>query len=121
MDSKKGRSQSSEQLGQQTTELKTYVRIFIRLIGNYFLGNTGESSKPHLVNWQTVCHSKRKGGLGLKQSALMNQAMLAKAGWRLLNHSDGLWSKALSQKYLKGNNCGILLPSIQASTGSSST
>lgn len=77
MDSKKGRSQSSEQLGQQTTELKTYVRIFIRLIGNSFLGNTGESSKPHLVNWQTVCHSKRKGGLGLKQSALMNQAMLA--------------------------------------------
>ncbi|CAL8138061.1 unnamed protein product [Prunus armeniaca] len=44
----------------------------------------------HLVKWDTVCKSKKKGGLGLKQTDLINQSMLAKVGWRLLQHKESL-------------------------------
>ncbi|CAL8995808.1 unnamed protein product [Prunus brigantina] len=37
-------------------------------------------AKIHLVNWDTVCKPKFVGGLGIKNSAWMNQALLAKTG-----------------------------------------
>ncbi|CAL9005467.1 unnamed protein product, partial [Prunus brigantina] len=36
---------------------------------------------------------KGKGGLGFKKTASMNQALLAKIGWRLHSKDNGLWAK----------------------------
>ncbi|CAL9002606.1 unnamed protein product [Prunus brigantina] len=41
------------------------------------------------------------GGLGIKKMAWMNQALLAKFGWRLLQHEQGLWAEVFKAKYLK--------------------
>ena len=35
----------------------------------------------------------------------MNQALLAKAGWRLMHNEEGLWGYLLKHKYLKGDSC----------------
>ncbi|CAL2230547.1 unnamed protein product [Prunus armeniaca] len=55
--------------------------------------------KSHFVyGWlahETVCKSKCVGGLGVKKAAWMNQDLLAKFSWRLLQNDQGLWAKVL--------------------------
>ncbi|CAL8174658.1 unnamed protein product [Prunus armeniaca] len=71
---------------------------------NFLWGHTSNTSKIHLVNWEQVCKPKVAGGLGIKRSSWMNQALLAKTGWRLLQHEQGLWSQVFHAKYLKQQN-----------------
>ncbi|KAI5351228.1 hypothetical protein L3X38_004119 [Prunus dulcis] len=77
-----------------------------KLNKNFLWGHAADKAKVHLVNWETVCKSKCAGGLGVKKAAWMNQALLAKSGWRLLQNDQGLWAKVLKAKYLK--NCDML-------------
>ncbi|KAL5734742.1 hypothetical protein ACOSP7_032603 [Xanthoceras sorbifolium] len=65
-----------------------------------FCSYSGQQKPVHLINWATVCKPKCRGGLGIKQTKLMNQALLAKAGWRILKHDQGVWCKLLRNKYL---------------------
>lgn len=51
------------------------------------------------MSWETVTKSKDNGGLGLCNLELMNEAFLAKLGWRLLHEEDSLWSQVLKSKY----------------------
>ncbi|KAL6140699.1 hypothetical protein ACLB2K_058995 [Fragaria x ananassa] len=44
------------------------------------------------------------GGLGIKRSADMNRAMLAKASWRMTQGDNGLWNKIYQQKYLHSSS-----------------
>ncbi|CAL8098739.1 unnamed protein product [Prunus armeniaca] len=62
---------------------------------------------------------KNKGGLGLKSSANLDQALLAKIGWRIHNNDQGLWVKMFEDKYLKGQS--ILKPSLLCKKDGSST
>ncbi|CAL2241534.1 unnamed protein product [Prunus armeniaca] len=43
---------------------------------------------------------------GIKNFAWMNQAFLAKTGWRLLQREQGLWAQVFNAKYLR--HCDIL-------------
>ncbi|KAL5792680.1 hypothetical protein ACOSP7_001274 [Xanthoceras sorbifolium] len=72
---------------------------------NFLWGHTMDKKSVHLVNWDMVCRPKIQGGLGIKKMKMMNQALLAKAGWRLLQGDGGLWGKMLNRKYL--NNCSV--------------
>ncbi|CAL9006319.1 unnamed protein product [Prunus brigantina] len=60
---------------------------------NFLWGHTADKATIHLVNWETSCKPKIAGGLGIKKMAWMNQALLAKSGWRLLQHEQGLWAE----------------------------
>ncbi|CAL2231440.1 unnamed protein product [Prunus armeniaca] len=60
-----------------------------------------------------------KGGLGFKKSDAMNQALLAKTGWRIQNKDEGLWARIYEAKYLKGTS--ILDPSLLPKQVCSST
>ncbi|CAL8158092.1 unnamed protein product [Prunus armeniaca] len=51
---------------------------------NFLWGHTADKATIHLVNWETFCKPKVVGGLRIKKMAWMNQALLAKSGWRLL-------------------------------------
>ncbi|KAL5760892.1 hypothetical protein ACOSQ2_019730 [Xanthoceras sorbifolium] len=53
---------------------------------------------------QVVCRPKKFGGLGIKKIKEMNQALLAKVGWRLGCDREGLWGNILRSKYLQ-NHC----------------
>ncbi|XP_021826059.1 uncharacterized protein LOC110766949 [Prunus avium] len=68
---------------------------------NFLWGHTADKATIHLVNWETSCKPKTAGGLGIKKMAWMNQALLAKSGWRLLQHEQGLWAEVFKAKYLK--------------------
>ncbi|KAL5762377.1 hypothetical protein ACOSP7_018641 [Xanthoceras sorbifolium] len=53
---------------------------------------------------QTVGETKQRGGLGIKCMRKANQALLAKASWRLMKDEESLWSKVISCKYIKGRS-----------------
>ena len=46
----------------------------------------------------------------------MNLALMAKLGWKLILESDGLWTRILASKYVRGN---INLDKLTKKNGSS--
>lgn len=75
-----------------------------KLNTDFLWGHNEDKAKIHLVKWDSVCKLKSMGGLGLKQTHLMNQALLAKMGWKLLQKDQGLLSRVLHEKCIKSNN-----------------
>ena len=45
---------------------------------DFLWGGGALERKPHLVNWDTVCMDKRKGGLGVRRLSILNGALLCK-------------------------------------------
>lgn len=75
-----------------------------KLNRDFLWGDSNNLKRPHLINWDIVCPPKLLGGLGIKKTEDMNQAMLAKAGWRLFRNDDGLWASIYKHKYLHNSN-----------------
>ncbi|KAF7839728.1 ribonuclease H [Senna tora] len=48
------------------------------LINNFFWGDWGENKTPHLISWNKICRQKEMGGLGLRNTKLVNQAILGR-------------------------------------------
>ncbi|KAL5858823.1 hypothetical protein ACOSQ4_000119 [Xanthoceras sorbifolium] len=93
----------------QTIKLPNDLCCRLDKVNRDFLwGHTVDKKTVHLVNWRTVCTPKGNGGLGIKSTKLMNQSLLAKAGWRILQGDKGVWSQLLTCKYL--NNANLLTP-----------
>lgn len=53
----------------------------------------------HLLNRETLIRPKKLGGVNLKSAKMMNMALLAKLGWRLMSNPGELWCKVLKSKY----------------------
>lgn len=49
--------------------------------------------------WDDLCKPKNVGGLGLRKAKFMNQSLLVKVGWGLINKRDSLWTRTLRSKY----------------------
>ncbi|KAK0586151.1 hypothetical protein LWI29_001876 [Acer saccharum] len=89
----------------QSSKLPNEMCLKIDMLNRNFLwGHSAEDKKIHLIKWDTVCYPKHQGGLGIKKSKKMNQALLAKAGWRLMQNKEGLWGNLLKHKYLRGDS-----------------
>ncbi|RVX06125.1 putative ribonuclease H protein [Vitis vinifera] len=69
--------------------LPSVVRRRLEKIQRDFLWGGGNlERKPHLVRWEVVCLSKKKGGLGVKNLSILNKALLAKWNWRFANERE---------------------------------
>ncbi|XP_031095268.1 uncharacterized protein LOC115999567 [Ipomoea triloba] len=78
----------------QTTALPAgVISEMEQLIRNFLWGSSPNARKCHLVNWDTITKSKSEGGLGLRKLDKMNEAFLAKLGWRLMQNEDSLWTQ----------------------------
>lgn len=53
----------------------------------------------HWVNWNTVCKSREKGGLGVKDIEMMNLALLNKWKWRIMSEQEIVLSNILIIRY----------------------
>ena len=76
------------------------VRLRLEKIQRDFLWGGGALvQKPHLVRGNLVCLEKMKGGLSVRNLALMNIALLSKWNWRFANEIEALWKQVISHKY----------------------
>jgi hypothetical protein len=55
-----------------------------------------------MAKWEMVTRPKDQGGLGIINTRTMNDCLLVKWIWRILQELDGLWFKIIKAKYLEG-------------------
>ena len=66
-----------------------------------FLWGGGDLEKKfHLVNWNTICSSIERGGLGTRDLSLVNKALLGKWVWRFVEEESSYWKDVISLKYM---------------------
>ncbi|XP_062118199.1 uncharacterized protein LOC133831804 [Humulus lupulus] len=61
---------------------------------------TSKHLGPGLVGWETLCKSKKEGGLGLKNVLEWNKAAIGKYIWVVATKQDNLWIKWVHHVYL---------------------
>lgn len=69
----------------------------------FWSGEKGAKGCSSLVNWETVCTPKDKGGLGVLDLRLFNLALMAKWWWRFQFDSQRLWAQLVKFFYYKNN------------------
>uniref|UniRef100_A0A803PTQ2 Reverse transcriptase domain-containing protein n=1 Tax=Cannabis sativa TaxID=3483 RepID=A0A803PTQ2_CANSA len=74
-----------------------------RLCRGFLWGTKDERLKIHMTSWEKVCLPKAYGGLGFKEGAKWNYAMLSKYVWAIMEKKDLLWVKWVNLIYLKDN------------------
>ncbi|KAJ4809267.1 RNA-directed DNA polymerase (reverse transcriptase)-related family protein [Rhynchospora pubera] len=67
-----------------------------------FFWNTGETNKMRMVAWETITKPKQCGGLGLRDTRVLNQAAILRVLWKIASKEfeETLWVRVLSAKYL---------------------
>ena len=81
---------------------------------DFLWGGGALERKPYLVNWDTVCLDKSKGGLGVRRLSIINRALLCKWNRHFANERDNLWKRVISRKFREEEGGGILKRSGRA-------
>eukprot|EP01018_Ginkgo_biloba_P009696 Gb_25173 [translate_table: standard] len=63
--------------------LKKVLESFEKVMRSFLWKGGKEKQRIHLVNWDVVCKSKRRGGLGIRKLEVMAKALGGKQVWRL--------------------------------------
>ena len=70
------------------------------LARRFFWGKVDKPRYMSLLAWEKLVKPIPMGGLGLRDMAVMNKALLLKMLWRLASGSDALWARQVREKYL---------------------
>ena len=76
------------------------VKLRLEKIQRDFLWGGGNLEKKlQLVNWDTVCLSKEKGSLGIRNLSNFNKSLLGKWSWRFAMEDNSTWRCVINLKY----------------------
>nr|XP_025677258.2 uncharacterized protein LOC112777171 isoform X2 [Arachis hypogaea] len=68
-----------------------------------------------LTNWNTVVTPKKFGGLGIRDPACANIALIGKLIWQLFNCPEKFWVQLIFHKFLKTFDTSLFMPPRNAS------
>jgi hypothetical protein len=95
------------------SNVPTYLMGFYHLTNGYHeeLDKEGRSSgmgsktfKYHIAKWGDIAIPKEFGGMGIINTRRMNDCLLVKWIWKIVNNDNSLWCRLLQAKYLKGTD-----------------
>lgn len=69
------------------------------MINNFWWGQRASERKIHWLCWESLCYSKKDGGLGFRDFPIFDNALLAKQAWRLISNENSLVARLLKAKY----------------------
>jgi hypothetical protein len=83
-----------------------------KLIRDFFWGDKENRRKVHWYARDNLTKAKGKGGLGYRDMHLLNQALLARQAWRMIQNPSSLCSRFLKARYSPhGNRLDIVFSS----------
>lgn len=59
-----------------------------------------EKFRYHMAKWEMVARPKDQGGLGIINTKLMNECLIVKWIWKIMQEPDDLWFRILKAKYM---------------------
>lgn len=77
------------------------TQLINRAARNFVWSSRSSDRGWHLVNWDTITKERKDGGLGVREAATANTAVLGKSIWSLLHNPNKLWVQVVSHKYLR--------------------
>ena len=77
------------------------IEKLTQICRNFLWGGSADYSTTPKVAWHSVCLDKKYGGLGIKDLAAWNKALIAKQVWAVAQKKDLLWVKWVHGRYLK--------------------
>ncbi|KAF7843573.1 ribonuclease H [Senna tora] len=81
----------------------------------FFWGQWEETKSLTMISWKRLCAQKKNGGLGFRQMTKLNEALLAKQGWRILTAENSLVSQIFMGMYRGSVQNYNLTPKASAS------
>jgi hypothetical protein len=75
------------------------IKQLVRIQRNFLWGGGVVEKKLCWVKWDLISLPKSQGGLGVKNLALFNSALLSKWKWRCIDDRNALWADLLSFRY----------------------
>jgi hypothetical protein len=67
----------------------------------FFWRGAEDKFKYHMVRWDVVCRPREFGGLGILNTQIFNEYMMAKWIWKLYEQKDSLMARILRAKYMR--------------------
>ncbi|CAN1339859.1 Uncharacterized mitochondrial protein AtMg00310 [Linum perenne] len=78
---------------------KSMIRKMNSLVRRFFWSGSMTKKSIHWCKGEKLCSPFSEGGLSFRDFGLFNKALLARQGWRILNHPEALWVKLLKSLY----------------------
>ena len=69
------------------------------MIRKFWWGQRGDRRKIHWVSWEVLYKPKAESGMGFKNLALFNDALLAKQAWHILHNKESLFYRIFKSKF----------------------
>lgn len=74
------------------------------LLMNFWWSRDSDKRSILWIAWKRLQYPKKEGGLGFKNLAKFNDALLAKQAWRIINNPDTLFSRIMEARYFKDDS-----------------
>ncbi|XP_051221867.1 uncharacterized protein [Lolium perenne] len=70
-----------------------------KIIRDFWWGDEDDRRKMHWLAWDKITRPKTQGGVGFRDLRVLNQALLARQAWRLIQFPDSLCARLLKARY----------------------
>ena len=81
---------------------------------NFIWQGTEGKFRYHMAKWEMVSRPKDQGGLGIINTRIMNDCLLVKWIWKIMQQPDELWFKILRAKYME--DCSFFSSNIKGTS-----